>query len=182
MKKVIIFSAAILGLNMAANAQATSSANQNVALSLSNAIAITFVSTGTATGSAVSIPFTTVADYTSGVTSSAQQLKVQSNKVFNVTVNANTASFTYSGTTTPAPTMPVSGVLAAQVTANGTGGTVASSFNSAYGNLTSAAQSMISTCANGGNQTFSVQYQATPGFAYPAGTYTANVVYTATQP
>jgi hypothetical protein len=23
---------------------------------------------------------------------------------------------------------------------------------------------------------------ATPGFAYPAGTYTANVIYTATQP
>jgi hypothetical protein len=182
MKKIIILSAAVLGFNMAAKAQATSSANQNVALSLSNAIAITFVSTGNATGSAVSIPFTTVADYTSGVTSAAQQLKVQSNKAFNLTVNANAASFTYAGVTTPAPTMPVSGVLAAQVTANGTGGTVASAFNSAYGNLTATAQSLISTCANGGNQTFSVQYQATPGFAYPAGTYTTNVVYTATQP
>ena len=182
MKKVIILSAAILGFNMAANAQATSSANQNVALSLSNAIAITFVSTGTATGSAVTIPFATVTDYTNGVTSSAQQLKVQSNKLFNVTVNANAANFTYSGSTTPSPTMPVSGVLAAQVTANGTGGTVATAFNSAYGGLTSTAQSLISSCANGGNQTFSIQYQATPGFAYPAGTYTTNVVYTVTQP
>jgi hypothetical protein len=182
MKKIIILSAAVLGFNMAANAQATSTANQNVALSLSNAIAITFVSSGTATGTAVTIPFTTVADYTNGVTSSAQQLKVQSNKAFNVTVNANAANFTYSGTTTPSPTMPVSGVLAAQVTANGTGGTVATGFNSAYANLTSTAQSMISTCANGGNQTFSVQYMATPGFAYPAGTYTTNVVYTVTQP
>jgi len=182
MKKIIILSAAVLGLNMGAHAQATSSANQNVALSLANAIAITFVSTGTATGTAVTIPFATVSDYTNGVTSSAQQLKVQSNKIFNVTVNANAANFTYSGATTPSPTMPVSGVLAAQVTANGTGGTIATAFNSAYGGLTSTAQSMISTCANGGNQTFSVQYQATPGFAYPAGTYTTNVVYTVTQP
>ena len=182
MKKIIILSAAVLGFNMAANAQATSSANQNVALALSNAIAITFTGTGTATGGAVSIPFTTVADYTNGVTSSAQQLKVQSNKAFNVTVNANATNFTFTGTATPTPTMPVSGVLAAQVTANGTGGTVASAFNSAYGGLTSSAQSLISGCVNGGNQTFSVQYQATPGFAYPAGTYTTNVVYTATQP
>jgi hypothetical protein len=182
MKKIIILSAAVLSCNMAANAQATSSANQNVALSLSNAIAITFVSSGTSTGTAVSIPFTTVADYTNGVSSSAQQLKVQSNKVFNVTVNANAANFTYSGTTTPAPTMPVSGVLAAEVTVNGTGGTVASAFNNTYASLTSTAQSLIATCANGGNQTFSVQYQATPGFAYPAGTYTTNVVYTVTQP
>jgi len=53
-----------------------------------------------------------VDNYTNGVTSSAQQLAVQSNKTFNVTVNANAANFAYSGTTTPAPTMPVSGVLA----------------------------------------------------------------------
>ncbi len=106
MKKIIILSATILGFNMAANAQATSAANQNVALSLSNAIAITFVSTGNATGSALSLPFTTVADYTNGVTSSAQQIKVQSNKAFNVTMNANAANFTYSGTTTLLPLCP----------------------------------------------------------------------------
>ena len=183
MKKIIVLAAAILGFNMASNAQtASATASQSVALSLSNAIAITFVASGTNTGTAVSIPFATVADYTNGVTSSAQQLKVQSNKAFNVTLNANATSFTYSGTTSPAPSMPVAGVLAAQVTANATGGTVASGFNGAYGGITSSSQSLISGCSNGGNQTFSIQYQATPGFAYPAGTYTTNVVYTATQP
>ncbi len=40
---------------------------------------------------------------------------------------------------------------------------------------------LISNGQNGGNQTFSVMYNATPGFAYPAGTYTVDVVYTATQ-
>ena len=183
MKKIILFAAALVSFSAATFAQATSSANQNVALSLANTISITFVSTGTNTGTAVSIPFTTVADYTNGVQTSAQQLKVQSNKPFNVTVNANAANFTYSGTTTPAPVMPVSGVLGLEVSANGTGGSIASPFSaSAFSTLTSAAQNLINTATAGGNQTFSVIYQATPGFSYPAGTYTTNVVYTATQP
>jgi hypothetical protein len=40
---------------------------------------------------------------------------------------------------------------------------------------------MINSASKGGNQTFEVKYKATPGFAYPAGTYTTDVVYTATQ-
>ncbi len=181
MKKILILSAAILGMNFGANAQATSSANQNTALALSNAIAITFVGTGTATGSSLSLPFTTVADYTNGVTSGVQALKVQSNKLFNITMNATTANFTYSGTTTPAPVMPITN-LNLMVTANGTGGTIASTYASSFTDVTNTATTILSNCANGGNQTFSVQYQATPGFSFPAGTYTANIVFTATQP
>ncbi len=181
MKKIIIFSTAVLGFNLAANAQATSSANQNVALSLSNAISITFTGSGTSTGGAVSIPFTTVSDYTNGVTSSGQQLKVQSNKVFNVTVNANAANFTYSGTTSPAPVMPVSN-LNIMVTNNNTGGTIAGSYGSSYNDLTTTPATILTNCTNGGNQLFEIKYQATPGFSYPAGTYTTNVVFTATQP
>jgi hypothetical protein len=184
MKKIIVLSAALLlGTSFASNAQtASATASQSVALSLSNAIAITFVTSGTTTGTAVSIPFATVADYTNGVASAAQQLKVQSNKTFHVFVNTSSTNFTYSGTTSPAPTMPVAGVLAAQVTANATGGAIATPFSGAYGGLTSSSQNIINTGLNGGNQTFSIQYMATPGFAYPAGTYTANVIYTATQP
>ena len=182
MKKIVIIAAAFLGFASAANAQVTANATQQVNLSLTNAIAITFTGSGTTTGAAVSMPFTTVSDYTTGVTSSAQQLKVQSNKNFTVTVNANAANFTYTGSTTPAPSMPVSGVLGVEVTANGTGGTIATPFSSsAYSTLTNTAQNLISNATYGGNQTFSVQYQATPGFAYPAGTYTTSVVYTATQ-
>jgi hypothetical protein len=182
MKRILVIAAMLLGVQSSSFAQTTASANQNVALSLSNAIAITFVASGTTVGTAVSIPFATVSDYTNGVTSSAQQIKVQSNKLFNVTMNASTANFTYSGTTTPAPTMPVAGVLAIQVSANATGGTIATAFNAAYGGITTTAQTLITGGLNGGNQTFSVQYMATPGFAYPAGTYTANVIFSATQP
>ena len=183
MKKIVIIAAAFLGFASAANAQSTSAtATQQVNLNLTNAIAITFTGSGTSTGTAVSLPFTTVSDYSTGVTSAAQQLKVQSNKNFTVTVNTNAANFSYTGSTTPAPSMPVNGVLGIEVTANSTGGTIATPFSSsAYSTLTSTAQNLISNATYGGNQTFSVQYQATPGFAYPAGTYTTSVVYTATQ-
>ena len=181
MKKIIIIAAFFLGFASAANAQ-TATATQQVSLALTNAITMTFNGSGTTTGGAVSIPFTTVSDYANGVASSAQALTVQSNKNFTVTVNTNAASFTYTGSTTPAPTMPVSGVLAVKVSANTTGGTIASPFSaSTFATLTSTAQNLISTGLAGGSQGFSVIYNATPGFAYPSGTYATSVVYTATQ-
>jgi hypothetical protein len=182
MKKVLSI-AAILGFAFAANAQnASSSASQTTKLSLSNAVEITFTGSGTTTGGLVTLPFTTVNDYADGVASSAQTLKVRSNKAFGVTVKTNAANFSYSGSTTPAPSMPVSGVLKLKVPANTTGGTIATPFSaSSFVTLTSADQNLISNGTYGGNQTFDVAYQATPGFAYPAGDYTVNVVYTVTQ-
>ena len=179
MKKVI----AIIGLvaaSVAAKAQANSAGQQTVNLSLTDAIELTFTGSGTATGAAVTLPFTTVNDYANGVTSSAQALKVRSNKNFTVAVKANATNFTYVGTTTPAPVMPVASVLDVKVSANGTGGTTAAAFSS-YGDITATNQSLITNGTRGGNQTFSVQYQATPGFSYPAGNYSVDVVYTATQ-
>ena len=181
MKKIIIIAAALVGFAVNANAQgATANANQNVSLTLSNAIDITFTGSGTDVGAAVNLPFTTVAHYSNGVTSTAQQLKVQSNLAFNVTVKANAANFTYAGTYTTGTTMPVSGVLKLMVSANATGGTIATPFT-AYSNITAADQALINNGTYGANQLFSVQYKATPGFTYPAGTYTTQVVYTATQ-
>ncbi|MBN9485031.1 MAG: hypothetical protein J0H46_16875 [Bacteroidetes bacterium] len=181
MKKIIAI-AAILTSTYAANAQVSSTATQTVNLNLSDAIELTFTGSGTATGTAVNLAFNTVNDYANGVTSAAQELKVRSNKNFTVTVKSSSTNFTYTGSTTPSPTMPVSGVLALKVTANGTSGTVASPFSTtAYSGLTSTNQNLISNGSRGGNQTFSVMYQATPGFSYPAGTYTTDVVYTATQ-
>ena len=185
MKKLIAI-AVFASLGFAAKAQnqanQSSTASQTVNLSLSNAIEITFTGNSSATGGDVTIPFTTVNDYANGVESDAQELKVRSNKNFSVAVKTNAANFTYTGNTTPAPTMPVSGVLGVKVTANGTGGSIASPFSAAnYATLTSSNQDLISAGSRGGNQTFSVKYKATPGFAYPAGTYAVDVVYTATQ-
>ncbi|HEY9177977.1 MAG TPA: hypothetical protein VIN07_09815, partial [Flavipsychrobacter sp.] len=104
------------------SANESSAASQATRISLSNAIEITFTGNMSATGADVTIPFTTVNDYANGVESDAQELKVRSNKNFSVAVKANAGEFSYTGNTTPAPEMPVEGVLAVKVTANGTGG------------------------------------------------------------
>jgi len=180
MKKIVLFAAILSCITLASKAQVASTATQTVNLNLSNAIELTFTGSSTATGAAVNLAFNTVNDYANGVQSSAQELKVRSNKKFGVTVKTNNTNFSYTGTTTPAPVMPVSGVLGLKVSANGTGGTIAGTF-AAYTSLSSTVANLISNGNNGGNQTFSVMYNATPGFAYPAGTYTVDVVYTATQ-
>ena len=186
MKKAALFVTIITCLGFAANAQnqanQSTTASQNVQLVLSNAIELTFTGNNSATGAAVNIAFTTVNHYANGVESGAQELKVRSNKDFSVAVKTNAANFSYVGTTTPAPTMPVSGVLALKVTANGTGGTVATPFTTTgYATLTNTNQNLINGGTRGGDQRFSVMYKATPGFAYPAGTYSVDVVYTTTQ-
>ena len=185
MKKIIAI-AAIITSGFAANAQTqtnqTSSASQTTKLVLSNAIEITFTGNGSAEGADVTLPFTTVNNYANGVESEAQELKVRSNKNFSVAVKASSDKFSYTGTTTPAPAMPVSGVLAVKVSANGTGGAIATPFSSStYATLTNLNQNLITAANRGGDQKFSVMYKATPGFAYPAGTYSVDVVYTATQ-
>jgi len=181
MKKIIIIAAALISLNTVANAQsANSSASQTVNLNLSDAIDITFTGSGTATGAAVNLAFNTVSDYANGVQSTSQQMKVRSNKNFKVSVKANSANFSYTGSTSPAPTMPVASVLSTKVSANSTGGSTGSGFGS-YKAITTTNQDIITGATAGGNNLFSVQYEAQPGFAYPAGTYTVDVVYTATQ-
>jgi hypothetical protein len=66
-----------------------------------------------------------------------------------------------------------------KLSANATGGTT--TFGS-YKNLTESNQTILSNATYGGNQLFSVKYRATPGFQMPAGTYSTNVIYTASQP
>ncbi len=96
-----------------------------------------------------------------------------------VTVNADAANFTYAGSTSPSPNMSVN-KLKLKVTANNTGGTISSSFTG-FHQLSNSAVNLLTNCSNGGNQTFSVEYKAVPGFSYPSGSYTTNIVYTATQ-
>ncbi len=178
MKKILL-AMCMIGFASAANAQATSTATQQVNLNLANAIAITFVSSGNNTGPDVNLNFNTVNDYANGVISSEQQMMVQSNKNFNVSIQSNSQNFTYSGTTTPAPVVQISGVLQFMVTTNNTGGSLS---YSGYTGVPSGMATIINWGSPGGNKTFGVKYKATPGFSLPGGTYTANIIYTATQP
>src|ERR1043165_6513549 len=122
MKKIALFATILSFYATASFAQVSTTASQTANLVLSNAIDMTFTANNTATGPLVSLPFTTTADYASGVVSSAQALKVRSNKTFNVQVKSSATNFSYTGTTSPAPVMPVATVLDVKVSANGTGG------------------------------------------------------------
>jgi len=181
MKKIAItITLFISAFTAGAQTATTAAASQQVNMNLTDAIAITFVNSGTTTGSAVTMSFKTVKNYSSGISSATQQFKVQSNKNFIISVNTNAANFSYTGTEMPAPVMPVN-ILSMKVTANATGGSLVSPFNN-FGSLASTSQDVINNGSYGGNQTFSVKYKAMPGFSYPAGTYTTTVVFTATQP
>jgi hypothetical protein len=173
-RKRIVFAAALILSAFTAQAQPSETAAQIANLSLTDAIDIKL--TGAST---VIFPFTTTNDYLNGVVSQAQELKVRSTKTFSVAVKASAASFTYAGAVTPAPVMPVS-VLSVKVSSNSTGGNIVSPF-SAFSSITNGDQDIIANGTSGSNQLFSVMYQAMPSFNYPGGTYTVDVIYTATQ-
>jgi hypothetical protein len=171
----------IVALTVSAIAEAqTSTGTQTMSMTTGNSVSITFTGTSSATGNTVSLPFTTATNYANGKTSTAQTMQVVSNKAFNVTVKTASPNFTYSGSTSPAPSMPVNGILKLKVSSNATGGIIAAPF-SAFGTLTASNQNLITNGVTGTNQLFSVKYKAAPGFDYPAGIYTVDVIYTATQ-
>lgn len=167
----------------AANAQANSSASgtQIVEAELSNVIEVTFTGNGLVNGPSLNMEFGNVNDFANGVESAPQELRVRSNKGFQVAVKSNAANFSYTGNVTPAPVMPVSDVLLMKVGNNLTGGTVNAPFSSStYYTIRDFNQTFLVDCESGDNRTFQVYYKATPGFAYPGGTYSVDVVYTAT--
>lgn len=178
---VALLSASSFAVQAQNQSNMDASANQYIELLLSNAIDITFTNNNSTTGPLVEIPFTTINDYINGVESSAQQVLVRSTKKFKVDVKTNATNFTYTGTTTPAPVMPVSGVLLMKLTQNNTGGTFGDFNSTNYASIREFNKNVLFDCSKGANQDFTVKYKATPGFAYAAGNYSINVVYTATQ-
>lgn len=154
---------------------ATSSASQTIKITIEPIIKISALSEN------VNMGFNNIGQYSSGVVSSNNKFQVQSNKKFVVSVRTDASSFSYTGNTYPAPTMPVNNTLHLAVASNNTGGTVANSFDS-YKSLSNTPQDLLLNCKNGGDQVFAVNYKATPGTSYPAGDYIIGVVYTATQP
>lgn len=185
MKKItlfIVYSLAIVaGVNAQNQANQDASAAQSTQLALSNAITITFIATGNNAGNDMNLVFNNVTDYANGVESDLASIKVQSNKIFTVRAKTSAANFTYSGSTTPAPVMPVNNILFIKVSNEETGGHIPGGVRNQFGALASTNRNVINNGKPGGNRTFDVQYKATPGFAYPAGTYSVDVIYTATQ-
>lgn len=183
MKNLVLTVVSFFAFNVISNAQnASAAANQQVSLNLSNAISIIFTGTGTSTGATVNMAFNTVSDYLNGVTSAAQQLKVQSNTNFNVVVKYDLNSFTYTGNGVPNFNNIPLDAFRAKVTENATGGNIAAPFSATnFAPLLGNDQNIINNGHYGADQTFSVMYKCTPGLGLVAGTYSINIVYTATQ-
>ena len=184
MNKQLLIVLVLLGFQTLSFAQnnASGTANQSVNLALSNALEIKFLSNNSTTGNTVTLPFNTVNDFQNGVISSDINLFVRSNKNFSVVVNSSSNQFNYSGSATQNTNMSVPSVLGIMVTSNNTGGSVGNNFSSnSYNNINSNSKTLLQNCTYGGNQNFTVKYKATPGFNNPAGTYSTDVIYTATQ-
>lgn len=160
MKKIIISALALIAIVSGASAQTTTAnASQTVTLNLQNQIDISVTS---ATGT--SFTFATPNDYTTGLTNaSASTFQVRSNKAWAVTVKAAAATFAGPvGNSMPADKLGV----------RLTGGSTFTQLGTTAANFTSGAR---------GTETFTIDYNANPGFNYDQGTYTLSVVYTATQ-
>jgi len=179
MKKVL-FTLTLIGSSFWVSAQAPSSTGtQTTNLNLTDAIDITFAANASSTGAAINFNFNTVNDYANGIESAPAEIKVRSNKRFNVSVKSSSAYFTYAGAASPAPQMYVGSVLYFKMTQNNTGGW--SWVNNRYDYIDHYNWTFLFNGVNGGNQNFTIVYRVTPGFAFPAGTYTTDVIYTATQ-
>jgi len=180
MTRILLFAVMLVLPAMAVRAQSLSStATQTTNLNLTDAIDLTFVANNSTTGPAVDFNFNTVNDYASGLESAPVQMRVRSNKNFNLSVKSNNAYFTYTGTTTPAPQMYVGSVLFFKMTQNNTGGWTW--VNNTYDYIDHYNWTFLYNGINGSNQNFTLVYKVKPGFAFPAGTYTVDVIYTATQ-
>lgn len=116
-------------------------------------------------GQQVTMNFSTPSEYQDGVsTQNAATVRVRSNLRYNLSVRSATSHFV-SNTGTP---MPVSGVLAVRLFPQGQ-----------FLNLSNTDANLL-TNQNQGTNNVNVAYRATPGFNYNPGTYTANIIYTAT--
>jgi hypothetical protein len=159
MKKILLSIAALFIGMISLNAQTTTATvSQTVTLILKNCISINLTS---ATGTSFS--FDNTDNYLNGETNAtASTFEVKSNRPWAVTVKTTTANF--SG---PSAAMPAS-VLGVRL--NGA---------ASFAPLSTAATAL--TSGGRGIASFAVDYKATPGFTYDAGTYTISIVYTATQ-
>lgn len=185
--KKIIFLAFLLAVfipveSSAQGNNAVSSASQTVVLDLAPIIGLKFTATNTVSGNLVSMNFNTASQYQNGIVSNDHELSVSSNKAFKVSVQTDATNFSYTGTSSQNPTMPVNNTLFVAVKNNQTGGAVTNDFDNNFHSLNSTTQDILLNGQQGGDKKFTVNYKAVPTLAYATGSYSVGVIYTATQP
>lgn len=176
---ILLFVISVISAFGAMAQNANTSATQTTNLSLSDAIELSFIN---GSGGAINTTFSTAAELINGKETAMQDIRVRSNKMFKVAVSTSSSNFSYTGSSTTNTTIPVNTGLKVLVTGNNTGGYMTLSALLGWVGLgIGTGTTLLNYCDPGGNQTFTVKYKATPGILAAPGTYTADVVFTATQ-
>jgi len=183
MKRTFLLLSAI-GLYTVGRAQtnASVSASQTAMLSLGTVVQISaFGGDGSENTSTVTMPISASNDLANGIESPEFTLAINSTAGFDVKAKANTEYFSYTGSSAFPPSMRVSDVLALKVSNNSTSATVTGGHEQYQPIGGSTESPILANGAGGSNQVMGVKYKSTPGYNYPAGVYTVDIVYTITQ-
>jgi hypothetical protein len=182
MKKLILFLLAGFSL-ISANAQPVSSqapASQTARIVINDAIDIRFINNST-TGSDIPFTFSTIQNFIDGVVSTEEpELLIRSNKDFNISIRTKSATFNGpTGTSLSADKLKVMAVK------QPLGSSVATPFSTAsYSPLSYTPQTIFQGCTKGwtaADQNCKLRFKAEPATQIPAGSYSIDVEYTATQ-
>ena len=178
-KKILIIVLSIGASYMAKSQEATSAASQQTALGLEDVVGVSlFSGSGNGNGGGVvEIPMDGVNALANGIESPEIEIKLQSTTAFDVSISSSSNTFAYTGPSTFGTTMNVTDVLDVMITENSTGGSIGSGF-SQYQPVDGTTKKPIINSGQPGVRTFAFKYKANPGFEYPAGTYTTDIIYT----
>lgn len=186
MKKTTLCFVAVL-CTVAAHAQnANSSAVQQIKCQLNDVVGVGMAGgnngggNGNGGGSSVEMPLNGTTAMGSGIESPEFKVNLFSNANFDVSVQASSNTFTYTGTATSGTNMPVKDVLSVIITENNTGGNISNGYN-AYQSVNGTTGKRVIGDGQIGVSSFGFKYKANPGFNYPAGTYTTDILYTITK-
>lgn len=154
--------------------------SQSVVLAMSDVLSSGgFSNSGGGSGGSatVNFPLSGASALSQGIESSEIQMAMQCNAAYDVSISASSTSFSYNGTSTFPVTMNVRDVLSISITGNNTGGTISNGF-SQFQFIDGTNAKLAIASGQPGVSTFSFKYKALPGFSYPAGIYTTNIVFT----
>lgn len=174
-KSAILAILFLLCMSLTASAQLVNS-SQMLAVALDNVIEISFANNNSTFGELIRMQLTGG----TAIESPVQEIKVRTNKAFNVNVKSKTPTFEYKGEEYPAPQLPVDETLSMKVVNNNTGGSSLPGTNN-YFSVTQMSQSIITGGGVGGNQNYGVKYRAKANTNVPEGTYAVDLIYTASQ-
>lgn len=184
-KKFLLAFVSIWATEEAKAQNANSGAVQKANLNLAEVVGVSMPDNGSGgpgggNGSAVEMPISSMNGLSEGIESPPLKIKLLSTTPFDISISASSNTFTYNGPSSFGTTMNVGDVLAVMITDNKTGGSVAGGFNQ-YKPVTGTSKQPIITSGQPGERTFEFKYKAIPGFEYPAGTYTTDIIYTITK-